>query len=147
MFLKTIFISCYLLIALLYFFTNICFCDSLEIEESNSSKDEESDSKEASKEAPKENILSRIWNFPILTTKFFTIKASHIVKSVFYVAIYFNGVNDGMALIYNESYSPLLKRIIRSPHQAFTIIDEQSAKDKFLRQAIEIARKMRRDSI
>ena len=143
MFLKTVFLFLNLLVILLYLFSNICFCDSLEIEESNSSKDQESDSKEVSKE----NIVSRIWNFPILTTKFFTIKASHIVKSVFYVAIYFNGVNDGMALIYNESYSPLLKRIIRSPHQAFTIIDEQSAKDKFLRQAIEIARKMRRDSI
>lgn len=166
MFLQLLNILFKIIVCLIHVCYNICFCDSPEIGESNLGKDtdlkdddlKDNDLKENSRETPKEGIFSRIqgiasgiWNFPLVKTKFFTVRIGHIVSSAlsataFAAAIHEGinmGIDAGVNSVINESYAPLLKKILVSPHQSFTIINYQLHGDKFLKQAIEVARMMK----
>ena len=121
---------------------NVSLCDSSEIDGSIPHEEE----KLNPKEIETKSIISRIWNYPIIQNRIFTLRTSHIISSCFYMGVYVAGIHQGFELVFTQSYSPLLKKLILSPHTAFFIIDEQLKTDKYLRQAINIANSMKNDN-
>jgi hypothetical protein len=130
----------------------VCFCDSSEIEESSSGEEQKqglNESKPGPEETPKSNesstpsIFSRIYNFPLIQNRIFTLKVSHIVSVCFSVGLYMGGVDAGVNMVFERSYVPLIKKLMESPHRVFIILDEQSTKDKFVSRAIDLACKMK----
>jgi hypothetical protein len=130
----------------------VCFCDSLEIEESSSGEEQKhglDESKPGQEETSKSNesstpsIFSRIYDFPIIQNKIFTLKVSHIVCVGLYVGVYMGGIDAGVNMVFEKSYVPLIKKLMESPHRVFLILDEQSTRDKFVSRAIDLACKMK----
>ena len=130
----------------------ICFCDSPDIEVPSSVEEQKLGLDESklgqektsrSNESSTPSRFSRIYDFPIIQTRIFTLRTSHVLSGCLYAVVYMGGVDFGVNLVFDKSYIPLIKKLIESPHRVFMILDEQSIKDKFVRRAIDLACKIK----